>query len=209
MTPPAFGPGPVLSLTAPRPYGGESHNKRRTCAATLLCADFDTPHRVPLLCGIFDVPEPKSLWIHDKLYASHRQKANKKNRLQTPQIQYIIARTLGHSLTVELRTLTPSVLVRIQLPQPPFASATMRWQAEAEQFTRRSATRSFNEVWQTHFIFTIPPNGGFNFWFVTMVQSCNQRLPVRKQVDLTITAHISYYQYDYLLHRPLVHNPIL
>ena len=25
---------------------------------------------------------------------------------------------LGHSLTVELRTLTPSVLVRIQLPQP-------------------------------------------------------------------------------------------
>ena len=118
MTPPAFGPGPVLSLAAPRPYGGESHNKRRTCAATLLCADFDTPHRVPLLCGIFDVPEPKSLWIHDKLYASHQQKANKKNRLQTPQIQYIIARTLGHSLTVELRTLTPSVLVRIQLPQP-------------------------------------------------------------------------------------------
>ena len=118
MTPPAFGPGPVLSLAAPRPYGGESHNKRRTCAATLLCADFDTPHRVPLLCGIFDVPEPKSLWIHDKLYAFHQQKANKKNRLQTPQIQYIIARTLGHSLTVELRTLTPSVLVRIQLPQP-------------------------------------------------------------------------------------------
>lgn len=99
MTPPAFGPGPVLSLAAPRPYGGESHNKRRTCAATLLCADFDTPHRVPLLCGIFDVPEPKSLWIHDKLYASHQQKANKKNRLQTPQIQYIIARTLGHSQT--------------------------------------------------------------------------------------------------------------
>ena len=27
-------------------------------------------------------------------------------------------RALGHSLTVELRTLTPSVLVRIQLPQP-------------------------------------------------------------------------------------------
>ncbi len=27
---------------------------------------------------------------------------------------------LGHSLTVELRTLTPSVLVRIQLPQPRF-----------------------------------------------------------------------------------------
>ena len=27
-------------------------------------------------------------------------------------------RTLGHSLMVELRTLTPSVLVRIQLPQP-------------------------------------------------------------------------------------------
>ena len=107
MTPPAFGPGPVLSLAAPRPYGGESHNKRRTCAATLLCADFDTLHRVPLLCGIFDVPEPKSLWIHDKLYAPHQQK-----------VQYIIARTLGHSLTVELRTLTPSVLVRIQLPQP-------------------------------------------------------------------------------------------
>ena len=29
-------------------------------------------------------------------------------------------RCLGHSLTVELRTLTPSVLVRIQLPQPIF-----------------------------------------------------------------------------------------
>ena len=27
-------------------------------------------------------------------------------------------RCLGHSLMVELRTLTPSVLVRIQLPQP-------------------------------------------------------------------------------------------
>ena len=32
-------------------------------------------------------------------------------------------RALGHSLTVELRTLTPSVLVRIQLPQP---SCTLR-----------------------------------------------------------------------------------
>lgn len=29
-------------------------------------------------------------------------------------------RALGHSLMVELRTLTPSVLVRIQLPQPIF-----------------------------------------------------------------------------------------
>ena len=72
-----------------------------------------------------------------------------------------------------------------QLPQPPFASVTMRWQAGAEQFTRRSATRSFNEVWQTQFIFTIPPNGGFNFWFVTMVQSCDEYRLVRKQVDLT------------------------
>ena len=38
----------------------------------------------------------------------------------------------------------------LSAPQPPFASVTMRWQAGAEQFTRRSATRSFNEVWQTH-----------------------------------------------------------
>ena len=30
----------------------------------------------------------------------------------------IICGALGHSLMVELRTLTPSVLVRIQLPQP-------------------------------------------------------------------------------------------
>ena len=30
----------------------------------------------------------------------------------------IIRGALGHSLMVELRTLTPSVLVRIQLPQP-------------------------------------------------------------------------------------------
>ena len=30
----------------------------------------------------------------------------------------IIRPALGHSLMVELRTLTPSVLVRIQLPQP-------------------------------------------------------------------------------------------
>ena len=32
----------------------------------------------------------------------------------------IIWGALGHSLMVELRTLTPSVLVRIQLPQPGF-----------------------------------------------------------------------------------------
>ena len=38
----------------------------------------------------------------------------------------------------------------LSAPQPPFASVTMRWQAGAEQFSRRSATRSFNEVWQTH-----------------------------------------------------------
>ena len=63
--------------------------------------------------------------------------------------------TLGHSLTVELRTLTPSVLVRIQLPQPLFASVALRRQAEAEQFLRRCVTRSFNEVWQTHLIFTL------------------------------------------------------
>ncbi len=35
------------------------------------------------------------------------------------------------------------IMVRIRAPQPPFASVT------PEQFTRRSATRSFNEVWQT------------------------------------------------------------
>ena len=139
---------------------------------------------------------------------------------------------------VELRTLTPSVLVRIQLPQPkiktpwwrfcfwfvamvqscdeyrlvrkqvdltsspqpaqravrgyqlpqpPFASVTMRWQAKAEQFTRRSATRSFNEVWQTHLILNIikTPWWRFCFWFVAMVQSCDEYRLVRKQVDLT------------------------
>ena len=35
-------------------------------------------------------------------------------------------RTLGHSLMVELWTLTPSVLVRIQLPQPRFFAPLWR-----------------------------------------------------------------------------------
>ena len=38
--------------------------------------------------------------------------------LQNEKRHYIMRTALGHSLTVELRTLTPSVLVRIQLPQP-------------------------------------------------------------------------------------------
>ena len=59
--------------------------------------------------------------------------------------------TLGHSLTVELRTLTPSVLVRIQLPQPKIKTPWWR----------------------------------FCFWFVAMVQSCDEHRLVRKQVDLT------------------------
>ena len=63
----------------------------------------------------------------DKFYIAHRNKSNKKNRLQTHIIQYIIARTLGHSLTVELRTLTPSVLVRIQLPQPKIKTPLWRF----------------------------------------------------------------------------------
>ena len=40
--------------------------------------------------------------------------------LQNAVLRYIIPRTLGHSLMVEHRTLTPLVLVRIQLPQPEF-----------------------------------------------------------------------------------------
>ena len=40
--------------------------------------------------------------------------------LQKVKTHYIIHRALGHSLMVEHRTLTPSVLVRIQLPQPKF-----------------------------------------------------------------------------------------
>ena len=63
----------------------------------------------------------------NKFYIAHRNKSNKKNRLQTHIIQYIIARTLGHSLTVELRTLTPSVLVRIQLPQPKIKTPLWRF----------------------------------------------------------------------------------
>ena len=93
-------------------------------------------------------------------------------------MRYIMRPALGHSLTVELRTLTPSVLVRIQLPQPPFASVTMRWQARAEQFTRRSATRSFNEVWQTHLILNIikiPACRGFYIYvykFIATILVC-------------------------------------
>ena len=63
----------------------------------------------------------------------------------------------------------------LSAPQPPFASVTMRWQAVAEQFTRRGATRSFNEVWQT-------PMWRFYFWFVATVRSPQRTLPVRKQV---------------------------
>ena len=68
----------------------------------------------------FEIPEchiPMWVQINSTLHTGINQI---KNRLQTHIIQYIISRTLGHSLTVELRTLTPSVLVRIQLPQPSF-----------------------------------------------------------------------------------------
>ena len=41
-----------------------------------------------------------------------------KKRLQKEKRGYIIQGALGHSLMVEHRTLTPLVLVRIQLPQP-------------------------------------------------------------------------------------------
>ena len=49
------------------------------------------------------------------------------------------------------------------VPQPPFASVTMRWQAGAEQITRRSATRSFNEVWLTLLYLSTRQFGGIFF----------------------------------------------
>ena len=54
----------------------------------------------------------------ENIIRANMRKHKQKNRLQNHIIQYIMTPALGHSLTVELRTLTPSVLVRIQLPQP-------------------------------------------------------------------------------------------
>ena len=39
------------------------------------------------------------------------------------------------------------IMVRIRAPQPPFASATLRAASPSGADTKRSATRSFNEVW--------------------------------------------------------------
>ncbi len=77
-------------------------------------------------------PEPHPCWFNNN-YKKTGKKIQENILIANTRKSYIIVRTLGHSLMVELRTLTPLVLVRIQLPQPRLT--TVQFHQDIERFS--------------------------------------------------------------------------
>ncbi len=96
-------------------------------AVHIITADVDTHVCMCQCCTDFlTVPKPNPFGFMTQVKYKYTPKSNKKILIANKNKAIYNTTRLGHSLMVELRTLTPSVLVRIQLPQPHFASAMLR-----------------------------------------------------------------------------------